>query len=210
MKKKILFSSLVCLCGLLVACSGGDAKGSSAIELPQAELAKLDGSKDPFTIIETTDTESAGAQAVVASGIIVSIPLNPQFINSNNIRAPHHDHPAVDIPVPVGSTVKAVVGGTALRISEPGGCGNGLQITRGNTVWLYCHGNGTYYVANGDIVNTGNRIMLSGNSGSSTGPHLHIQVHINGVLRCPQDLLVAAFNGQKYDPQDLPASGCTY
>ena len=103
----------------------------------------------------------------------------------------------------------AVVGGTAQRIYEAGGCGYGVQITRGNTVWLYCHGKGTYYVNNGATVNTGARIMLSGNTGSSTGPHLHIQVKINGVKRCPQPLLVAAWRGQTYDPQNMPTSGCT-
>jgi len=42
---------------------------------------------------------------------------------------PHHDHPAIDLPV---NTVPAyaMVTGTAYRLTEPDGCGNGLRIVK--------------------------------------------------------------------------------
>jgi|tagenome__1003787_1003787.scaffolds.fasta_scaffold20504344_2 murein DD-endopeptidase MepM/ murein hydrolase activator NlpD len=138
------------------------------------------------------------------------LPVPRAQTNLTELTSKHHDHPAVDIPVPVGTAVYAVIGGVATRFYEAGGCGYGLNITRGNSVYTYCHGNGTYHVASGATVGAGTLIMRSGNTGSSTGPHLHVQVKIDGQLRCPQNLMKAAWNGTQIDPQSLPSSGCTY
>ena len=55
---------------------------------------------------------------------------------------------------------------------------------------IYAHGNGTFYVNSGDKVSSGQLIMQSGNSGNSTGPHLHFEVrNQNGTRINPTSYL---------------------
>jgi murein DD-endopeptidase MepM/ murein hydrolase activator NlpD len=121
---------------------------------------------------------------------------------------PHHDYPAVDIPVPVGTPVYAIVGGTVRAVDEPAGCGTGVAVidAAGNE-WMYCHG--TMRSVAGGIVNAGDPILVSGSSGSSTGPHLHVQLRRGGGLVCPQPILDALALGQPAPAvESLPSSGC--
>jgi hypothetical protein len=141
----------------------------------------------------------------------VKLPVPRAQTNLSELQARHHDYPAADIPVPSGTPVYAVVGGTVRStFYQAGGCGYGVTIVRGNSEYTYCHGNGRFDVSSGQAVATGGLIMRSGNTGASSGPHLHLQIRIDGQLRCPQPLLVAAWYGRTYDPQALPRTGCYY
>lgn len=96
----------------------------------------------------------------------------------------HHDYPAVDLAVPEGTPVYAVVGGEVRYVG--GDCGTGVAVT-GADEWIYCHGS-RRTVEEGATVNPGDQIMESGNTGFSTGPHLHIQERKGGAggpLVCP-------------------------
>ncbi|MEV1082061.1 M23 family metallopeptidase [Streptomyces sp. NPDC050211] len=90
-------------------------------------------------------------------------------------------HSGQDFAVPSGTVVKAAHGGTVVKA---GGNGAGDGPAYGNAVVIK-HGNGTYSqyahlskinVKAGQIVKTGQRIALSGNTGNSSGPHLHFEV----------------------------------
>lgn len=140
----------------------------------------------------------------------VAMPVSRSVTNLGQLTKPHHDYPAADIPVPSGTGVHAVLGGRVSQVGYLGGCGNAVTIVRGNTEFRYCHGNGTFFVKAGQEVGTGQRIMRSGNSGHSFGPHLHIQIRVAGTLRCPQPMLKAAWERRTSDPQTLPRSGCSY
>ena len=124
------------------------------------------------------------------------------------LSAPHHDYPALDIPVPSGTPFYALTAGTVTRVDQPTGCGYGY-ILQGNdsTQYTYCHA--SKYVAGNNVkVTAGQQLGLSGNSGHSTGAHLHIQIRY-AVLRCPQSMITAVFDG-KAPPSasSLPTSGC--
>lgn len=138
--------------------------------------------------------------------------------------ASHHDYPAIDLPVPTGQPVHAIHAGHVTRAGGWAGtcypdtndcpdiCGIGVVIvdaTNPTVEWTYCHLT-TTTVTTGARVTAGDIVGGSGNTGHSTGPHLHVGVRINGTSACPQPLLyaLAAGSGPIPDPTSLPTSGC--
>ena len=90
-------------------------------------------------------------------------------------------HGALDYGVPSGTTVYAAADGVVLtRASLSGSYGNYIVIqhVNGLRTW-YAHGNGVFYVSPGQTVSKGQAIMQSGNSGNSSGPHLHFEVRVS-------------------------------
>ncbi|MCM1970258.1 MULTISPECIES: M23 family metallopeptidase [unclassified Streptomyces] len=88
-------------------------------------------------------------------------------------------HTGIDFPVSYGSTVMAATDGT-VRTQWNSAYGNMMIVTAkdGTETW-YCHLS-TYQVASGTTVKAGDTIAFSGNSGNSTGPHLHFEVRPGG------------------------------
>ena len=153
-----------------------------------------------------------------------ALPLDRAIIDQrpDDLGRPHHDYPALDLPVPVGTRVYAVAAGTVTRTSnEPRTCypdstgctdicGLGLTITdRTGITWIYCHAS-TLLVTAGQTIAAGQQILLSGNTGHSSGPHLHLGIRIDGIDHCPQTFLEDLLEpGRVIDPHILPTSGCT-
>ncbi len=88
-------------------------------------------------------------------------------------------HTGIDFPVSYGTTVMAATDGT-VRTQWNSAYGNMLILTDkdGTETW-YCHLS-SYQVASGTTVKAGDPIAYSGNSGNSTGPHLHFEVRPAG------------------------------
>jgi hypothetical protein len=88
-------------------------------------------------------------------------------------------HTGVDLGVPVGTAVFAAEGGTVEQVANTGRVGYGQQILIKDfdgTYELYGHLSSTGSLKQGDQVATGTQIAQSGNTGNSTGPHLHFEV----------------------------------
>jgi hypothetical protein len=89
-------------------------------------------------------------------------------------------HTGIDIAVPEGSPVTATADGVVSSAGEEGGYGLAVHIDHGAGVeTLYGH-NSMLLVSPGQRVRAGQVIALSGNTGHSTGPHLHFEVRIDG------------------------------
>jgi murein DD-endopeptidase MepM/ murein hydrolase activator NlpD len=88
-------------------------------------------------------------------------------------------HSGIDFPVSYGTTVMAATDGV-VRTEWNSAYGNMAIVTAkdGTETW-YCHLS-TYKVASGTEVKAGDPIAFSGNSGNSTGPHLHFEVRPGG------------------------------
>nr|WP_088536688.1 M23 family metallopeptidase [Geobacter sp. DSM 9736] len=84
-------------------------------------------------------------------------------------------HRGIDIAVPTGTPVRATRGGRVVFAGTHGGHGTTviLEHANGNRT-LYGH-NSSFNVRLGEHVEAGTVIALSGNSGRSTGPHIHYE-----------------------------------
>lgn len=94
-------------------------------------------------------------------------------------------HKGIDIACPLGTQVKAMADGTAYVKSDPNGYGKYVGIEHGiingkRVISRYAHLS-QYCISNGQSVKQGQVIALSGNTGNSTGPHLHFEIRIDGV-----------------------------
>ncbi|SEW49232.1 Murein DD-endopeptidase MepM and murein hydrolase activator NlpD, contain LysM domain [Chryseobacterium wanjuense] len=90
-------------------------------------------------------------------------------------------HKGLDIAVPFGSDVIATAAGTVIFSGQKGGYGNCVIVSHGNGLaTLYGHLSQLVAKVN-DKVKVGQVIAKSGNSGRSTGPHLHYEVHKNNT-----------------------------
>ncbi|MCX4235899.1 M23 family metallopeptidase [Streptomyces sp. NPDC020707] len=105
--------------------------------------------------------------------------LSASFAQAGNLWSSTHS--GQDFAVSSGTQVVAAHGGTVVKT---GGNGAGDGPAYGNAVVIK-HGNGTYSqyahlsrvdVKPGQVVKTGQRIALSGNTGNSSGPHLHFEI----------------------------------
>jgi murein DD-endopeptidase MepM/ murein hydrolase activator NlpD len=88
-------------------------------------------------------------------------------------------HTGVDLSVPTGTPVRAVAAATVRRASEDAVNGRVLILDHGSGVTTaYCH-NSELLVRVGQRVERGDVIAHSGNTGRSTGPHLHYQLELS-------------------------------
>jgi hypothetical protein len=121
-------------------------------------------------------------------------------------------HEGVDIPLAIGVDIKAVMDGVISFSGTGGGSlSRGLYITidhGGGMTTLYSHLSKSF-VSKGNTVMKGDVIGLSGNSGFSTGPHLHFGLYRNGKHQNPNALVGLAYGGGGKKRQYSAGAGVT-
>lgn len=96
-------------------------------------------------------------------------------------------HTGIDIPAPLGTSIKAASDGKVIYSGWLGGYGKVVMIDHGDKiVTLYAH-NSSLLVSAGQTVYEGDTISRMGSTGYSTGSHLHFEVRLNGVYKNPLD-----------------------
>lgn len=98
-------------------------------------------------------------------------------------------HEGLDFPAPIGTKVVAAADGVVTSAYMHTQYGNMVDIDHGNNITTrYAH---MYRmsVKEGDIVKRGQRIGEVGNTGRSTGPHLHFEVRMRTVAQDPRKFL---------------------
>jgi murein DD-endopeptidase MepM/ murein hydrolase activator NlpD len=94
-------------------------------------------------------------------------------------------HRGIDIATRMGAPIVAPADGIVLKIYSDHGYGKVLAVSHGyGVITRYAHLNKAL-VKKGQYVKRGETIALVGNSGRSTGPHLHYEVHLNRVAVDP-------------------------
>lgn len=89
-------------------------------------------------------------------------------------------HDGIDVAAPMGAPIVAPAAGVVIQVTVENGYGNVLEIDHGNGIMTkYAHCS-RIDVKVGQHVKRGQLIANVGNTGLSTGPHLHYEIHVHG------------------------------
>ncbi|MEU2899318.1 M23 family metallopeptidase [Streptomyces sp. NPDC001273] len=159
------------------------AKAEKAAEARKAAAAKAAKAEKAAAVKKAAAAKkkAAAAKKKAASWIdpVKSYKLSASFAQNGGMWASKHS--GQDYAVPTGTAVLAAHGGTVVKA---GGNGAGDGPAYGNAVVIK-HGDKTYSqyahlssvnVKAGQVVKTGQKIASSGNTGNSSGPHLHFEI----------------------------------
>jgi len=149
---------------------------------------------DPGIVMTSEDTESRGVGVVAGTetalfavgdpgscGVQVvsggSPPVGSPIYRNYRITQDYSwTHGGIDLAVPEGTPVFAAGGGTVIfKGWSTWGYGYTVVIAHGGTLSIYGHLNGAF-VGCGEVVSAGQNIAVTGNSGRSSGPHLHFEI----------------------------------
>ncbi|MDW4372982.1 peptidoglycan DD-metalloendopeptidase family protein [Staphylococcus saprophyticus] len=104
-------------------------------------------------------------------------------------------HPGIDLPY-INEPVHSTISGKAYNKTMPGGFGKYVQVKGGALDVFYGHLS-KWLLKNGQSVKPGTKLGISGNTGASTGPHLHYEMHKNGKPIDPVKWLKANSGGSQ-------------
>lgn len=136
-----------------------------------------------------TSTKISGGKASLGLSLIrpVSGTITSRFGARSNIRS--SSHTGLDIAAPTGTPVKAAASGTVTFSGWKGSYGNMIVISHGNGVQTYYGHCSKLYAKNGQTVSQGDVVATVGSTGNSTGPHLHLEIRVNGTAYNPQNYI---------------------
>lgn len=195
--------------------NSSNIENMSIVEKYEVELKDLVSTEDAIsklyvqpaqrTSIAKTNTNSTGTSKYTASGSVntagttssakanlgialirpVSGTITSRFGVGSRIR--RSSHTGLDIATSTGTPIAAAASGTVTFSGYKGSYGNMLVISHGNGVQTYYGHCSKLYVSAGTQVSQGQIIGAVGSTGNSTGPHLHLEVRVNGVAYNPQN-----------------------
>lgn len=108
-----------------------------------------------------------------------SVPVTKYRLSAGYMRAGAHwahRHSGQDFAVPTGTRVHAVSAGTVVTAGWGGAYGNNIVIRHSNGMYSQYGHLSRIQVRVGQHVAEGQQIALSGDTGNSTGPHLHFEI----------------------------------
>ena len=98
------------------------------------------------------------------------------------------NHYGIDLGVNVGTEVFAAMEGKVSLVSNEGEYGTHVKIVNKDVTTIYAHCS-KIVVKEGATIKKGQKIALSGNTGRTTGPHLHFEIRRNNRTVDPELVL---------------------
>ena len=95
-------------------------------------------------------------------------------------------HTGLDLAAGMGTPIMAAADGVVSFASYKGAYGNLIVVDHSDSVETYYAHCSSIIVSPGETVSQGQIIGYVGSTGNSTGPHLHVEVRINGVAQNPE------------------------
>ncbi len=149
---------------------------------------RVNAQEDAYALIDAAMSSRAG----VAAGLPTFSPVDYPYLSSsfgwrrNPVSGREGMHEGLDFVAPHGAPIRAASGGIVRRAGTVRGYGKMVEIDHGNGLTTrYAHAS-SLAVRSGDIVRQGQEIARVGNTGRSTGPHLHFEVRMAGYPLDPE------------------------
>lgn len=164
-------------------------KEFTPVEKCVSKLYEKPQPKVVYTASSSTSSATGRSYSKVNIGITLIRPVSgiitSRYGSRESIRSSAHG--GLDIATSTGTPIKAAAAGTVNYAGYNGSYGYMIKISHGNgveTVYAHCS---QLIASQGQAVSQGQVIAKVGSTGNSTGPHLHFEVRVNGVLQNPQN-----------------------
>lgn len=171
----------------------GRAGSADLMRTLEALDERADLNSDLFVLVEARLLESRLREHLVPSVLPVEGPVGSGFgFRSDPINGRASLHTGLDFPADVGTPIRAAAGGIVTLAEWNAAYGNTIEIDHGNgLVTRYAHCS-NFEVERGAVVRRGQLVARVGNTGRSTGAHLHFEVLVDGAPQDPARFLAAA------------------
>ncbi len=172
--------------------------GSSGQQAVVAQIVRHNGIEVSRTVLSSEVLSQPVNQVV-----LVGTKATPKLVGTGSYRYPVRGarltskfgrrwgriHSGIDLACSTGTKIGAADGGTVTFAGYKGSYGYLVIINHGGgreTYYAHCS---KLFVKKGDKVYQGQHIANVGNTGRSTGPHVHFEVHVNGSAKNPLNYL---------------------
>ncbi len=166
-----------------------------------------DFNTDLFVLIQSRLLESRLKSLMVPSMPPLEVPVGSGFgFRTDPFNGRLALHTGLDFPAEAGTVIQAVAGGIVITRTVHPDYGNMLEIDHGNglvTRYAHCL---SIDVLPGAIVKRGQQVARVGNTGRSTGAHLHFEVLVDAVHQDPARFLANAAQAQAAEQARLAAA----
>ena len=163
---------------------GVSTHGDSAISEAEARATKV-----------LISLDEVNRYRIAMDKVPLAMPLRAPFRYSSGFgHRWGRKHEGIDMALPVGNAVYSTAEGVVIFAGWQRGYGNVVKIQHELGIETRYGHLSKIHVKQGQRVSRGTRIADSGNTGRSTGPHLHYEVRVNGTAVDPMKFIKAAQN----------------
>jgi murein DD-endopeptidase MepM/ murein hydrolase activator NlpD len=168
------------------------AKGQS-LTVGGADAGAID--RDGYTVSDTTqyahtsntftNDPNGTIQWPFLTGVPITSPFGARSVEGCSACSTFHE--GADFAPGAGTPIRSVAAGTVIKVkADDGGYGNDVWVQHDvdgkQFVSVYGHmADNSFTVVQGQQVTVGQELGLVGSTGVSTGPHLHLEIHVDGV-----------------------------
>lgn len=160
-----------------------DEIGIESISVAKEEVEQ----KVEVLIEEDKKTKLPSINGVLLAVTPVSGRITSRYGSISSVRSGAHT--GTDIACATGTNIKVVANGTVTFSQRDGSYGNLIKVDHGNRVETWYAHCSKLYATVGQQVKAGDVIAAVGSTGNSTGPHLHLEIRVDGVAINPQKYL---------------------
>lgn len=171
--------------------AGPKKKGSSNGDKKQKDDSDVGGVTSPASSCSQRMAAIPAGQALpIGEPVEGRARISSKFgMRKHPVSGGRKPHNGVDLAVPIGTKVYTPGAGVVKTVATEAGCGKYIKISHDEGYeTLYCHLS-QHLVKKGERIDAGCLIALSGNTGRSTGPHLHYGIKKSGIYVDPAKLM---------------------